>query len=114
MGKAVASLRSLRRFARNDSRLSPFAAPLSAQLLPEAQLLANRGRPCRLATLGRILSQPTLNVSLPPPAGESHSPDDAPLQVELIHHVSRNIRTLEELNREQAHLDRAREKLLAQ
>jgi hypothetical protein len=82
-------------------------------LLPEARELAMRGRPRLLANLGRILSQPALDVSLPPPACESHPPDDAPLQVELIHHVSRPIHTLEEFNREQQHFDRAREKLLA-
>jgi hypothetical protein len=83
-------------------------------LRSEAHELAKRGRPHLLATLARILSEPALDVSLPPPAGESHTGGDAPLPVELIHHVSPPIHTLEELNREQAQLDRAREKLLAQ
>jgi hypothetical protein len=37
-----------------------------------------------------------------------------PVAIVLIHSVSRPIRTLEELNREQAHLDRTREKLFAE
>jgi hypothetical protein len=36
-----------------------------------------------------------------------------PVAIELIHNVARPIRTLDELNREQQRIDRAREKLLA-
>jgi hypothetical protein len=48
-------------------------ARICRELLPEAQELAQRGRPA-----------------------------DAPVQIELIHNVSRRIRSLEELNRELA------------
>ena len=88
-------------------------ARICRELLPEAQELAQRGRPRLLATLARILAEPALDVSLPPPAGDAVAPDDAPVQIELIHNVSRPIRNVDELNREQAHLDRAREKLLS-
>ena len=87
-------------------------ARICRELLPEAQELAQRGRPRLLATLARILAEPALDVSLPPPAGDAGAPDDAPVQIELIHNVSRPIRNLDELTREQQRLDDARKKLL--
>jgi hypothetical protein len=71
-----------------------------------------RGCPRLLGTLARILSQPALDVSLPPPAGESPAGDDAPLRVELIHNGSRAIRIFEELEREQWALNRRTRKSL--
>jgi hypothetical protein len=87
-------------------------ARICRELLPEAQELAQRGRPRLLATLARILAEPALDVSLPPPAGDAAAPDDAPVQIELIHNVSRPIRSIAELNSEQQRLDDARKKLL--
>jgi hypothetical protein len=87
-------------------------ARICRELLPEAQELAQRGRPRLLATLARILAEPALDVSLPPPAGDAGAPDDAPVQIELIHNVSRPIRNLDELTREQQRLGDARKKLL--
>jgi hypothetical protein len=86
-------------------------AEIVRELMPEAHELATRGRPRLLATLARILAEPALSASLSPPpsAGENDGP---PLQVELIHHVARPIRTIDELNREQEHLDKARVRLL--
>jgi hypothetical protein len=77
----------------------------------EAQELPKRGRPRVLATLARILAEPALSATLP--TEPSTEPTDRPpLHVELIHHVPRPIRTLDELNRKQHHLDRTAKKLL--
>lgn len=54
-----------------------------------------------------------LDVSIPPPTTDAPA-DRPPVHIELIHNVSRPIRTLTDLNREQQHLDRTREKLLHQ
>lgn len=87
-------------------------AQICRELLPEAQELAQRGRPRLLATLARILAEPALDVSLPPPTAGDTAPPGPPLAIELIHHVTRPIRTLDELEREQQRLDAARKKLL--
>jgi hypothetical protein len=91
-------------------------AQICRELLPEAKKLAQRGRPRLLATLARILAEPALDVALPPSAaaGDAAHSDDSPMQIELIHNVSRPIHSLEQLNAEQQRLNAAREKLLAQ
>ena len=88
-------------------------AQICRELLPEAKELAQRGRPRLLATLARILAEPALDVALPPSAaGDAAHSDDSPMQIELIHNVSRPIHSLEQLKAEQQRLDAAREKLL--
>jgi hypothetical protein len=59
--------------------------------------------------LARILSEPAVPAALPPCNGGDGR---APVAIELIHNVARPIRTLDELNREQQHLDHGRAKLL--
>ena len=103
-----------RELQRNLAELHQLAARchlarICRELLPEAQDLAQRGRPRLLATLARILAEPALDVALPPPtaAGDT-APPGPPLAIELIHHVARPIRSIDELEREQQRLDHAR------